>query len=86
LFVSPILDSKEALGGACYAVFYAIWCSFPCKWREMYKRMTVDLAVSEGFEKALDKIFEKLGHKKIYNVIQRPNGSYELERICKQQQ
>ena len=48
--------------------------------------MTVDLAVSEGFEKALDKIFEKLGHMKIYNVIQRPDGSYYLEKICKQQQ
>lgn len=52
----------------------------------MYKRMTVDLEVSEGFEKALDEIFEKLGHKKQYNVIQRPDGSYQMERICKQQQ
>jgi len=47
----------------------------------MYKRMTVDLEVSEKFEKAMDKIFAKLGHKKIYNIIEQLDGTVRMEKI-----
>jgi hypothetical protein len=49
----------------------------------MYKRMTIDLELSEKFEASLDKIFDKLGHTKMYNIHSNLDGTMRMERIAK---